>query len=129
MMWIDKLGGMSATEDLLHFGDRECFFLCGHMAATILKKNKAYKVVKISQSDDDRGDRGEADQGKYAVLEDQEFDRRSECFKEKSGTYEEVEGRAERKEQRLPCLRRWERIKSLRAERSLRRRSEEVVKM
>ena len=82
------------------------FLLCGHMATTILKKNKAYKLVKISQSDDDRGDRGEADQGEYAVLEDQKFERRSECFEEKSGTYEDVEGREERKEQVLLFLRR-----------------------
>ena len=49
MMWIDKLGDMSATEDL-HFGDGECFSSCGHMAATLLK-NEACKLVKFSHSD------------------------------------------------------------------------------
>ena len=43
-----------------------------------------------------------------AVPEDQKLERRSECFEEKSGKPEEVEGREERKDQRPPCLqRRW----------------------
>ena len=73
MIWIDKPGGMCA------------------MAATLLKKNEAYKLVKFSQSDDDRVDHDEADKGDYAVPEDQKFERRSGCFGEKSGKPEEVE--------------------------------------
>ena len=50
-------------EDLLHLGDGECYLLCGHMAASSMKKNKACKMVKFSQCDDDRGDHDEADKG------------------------------------------------------------------
>ena len=62
------------------------FTSCGLMAATLWKKNKACKLVKFLQSDDDRADHDEADKGEFAVPEDQKFDRRSECFKEMTGT-------------------------------------------
>ena len=70
------------------------------MAATLLKKNKACKLVKFSQSDDDRGDHDEAQKGEYAVPGNQKFERRSECFRKESGKPEEAEGREERKDQR-----------------------------
>ena len=101
---------------------------CRHMAATLMKKNKACKLVKFSQSDDNRGDNDEADKGDYAVPEGQKL-RKGEvnASKKKSGKPEEVEGREESKDQRPPCLqRRWGKIESLRL---LRRRSEEGVKM
>ena len=54
----------------------------GHMAATLMKKNKAYKLVKLSQSDDDRGDHDEADEGDCAVREGQKLERKrtSQCL-------------------------------------------------
>ena len=64
------------------------------MAATSLKKNKACKLVKFSQSDEENG--------YYAVVGDQKFERRSECFEQKSGKPEEAEGREEREDQRPP---------------------------
>ena len=75
---------------------------CGHMAATLLKKNEACKLVKFSQSDDDRGDHDEAEKGEHAVPGNQKIERRSESFEEESGKPEEAEGREERKDQRPP---------------------------
>ena len=56
MIWIDKQGSMCAREiDLPHLGDGGLLSSCGHVAAALLKKNKACKLVKLSQSEDDRG--------------------------------------------------------------------------
>ena len=94
------------------------------MLSSCMKKNKACKMVKFLQSDDDLGDH-ETDKGDCAVPEDQNFERRSEYFEEKKLKIE--------KKGKINDLfvfkEDGEEIKSLRAERPLRRRSEELVKM
>ena len=107
MIWVGKPGGMCAVDvDLPHLGDGGLLSSCGHMAAALLKKNKACKLVKISRSESDRGDHDEAGKGDYAVLENQKFEKGSERFEEKSGKPGEEEGREEREDQRPLCLER-----------------------